>query len=206
MVKINSHQPNPSNPSTKKTAGPLWSFTSWWFQPHLKNISRIGLFPQVGMTTKNIWNHHPVDCWTVQKKQQTKKTPRNISELNVATCWKALRCWSERTCTTFLQGVVTFGFQGQAMGKNPRALCRKKKTRKTRNNEKLTSFQSLGLVLCQKRVSIVLWWWSFHTSGSAGHGVPNHGGTWDLVRSFTPKRKGTSSKFDLNNYAPGTLQ
>ena len=27
---------------------------------HLKNISQIGSFPQVGMKIKNIWNHHPV--------------------------------------------------------------------------------------------------------------------------------------------------
>ena len=26
---------------------------------HLKNISQIGSFPQVGMNIKNIWNHHP---------------------------------------------------------------------------------------------------------------------------------------------------
>ena len=26
---------------------------------HLKNLSQIGSFPQVGMKTKNIWNHHP---------------------------------------------------------------------------------------------------------------------------------------------------
>ena len=27
---------------------------------HLKNISQIGSFPQVGVKIKNIWNHHPV--------------------------------------------------------------------------------------------------------------------------------------------------
>ena len=26
---------------------------------HLKNISQIGSFPQVGVKIKNIWNHHP---------------------------------------------------------------------------------------------------------------------------------------------------
>ena len=26
---------------------------------HLKNISQIGSFPQVGMKVKNVWNHHP---------------------------------------------------------------------------------------------------------------------------------------------------
>ena len=29
---------------------------------HLKNISQIGSFPQIGMKIKNIWNHHPVHC------------------------------------------------------------------------------------------------------------------------------------------------
>ena len=28
---------------------------------HLKNISQIGSFPQVGMKIKNIWNHHLVN-------------------------------------------------------------------------------------------------------------------------------------------------
>ena len=28
---------------------------------HLKNISQIGSFPQVGMKIKNIWNHHPAE-------------------------------------------------------------------------------------------------------------------------------------------------
>ena len=30
---------------------------------HLKNISQIGSFPQIGMKIKNIWNHHLVNCW-----------------------------------------------------------------------------------------------------------------------------------------------
>ncbi len=32
--------------------------TSWWFQPHLKNISQIGHLPQIGVKIKYIWNHH----------------------------------------------------------------------------------------------------------------------------------------------------
>ena len=37
-----------------------YRFTSWWFQSTpLKNISQIGLFPQIGVKIKNIWNHHP---------------------------------------------------------------------------------------------------------------------------------------------------
>ena len=34
------------------------SYTSWWFQPIWKNISQIGLFPQVGVKMKNVCNHH----------------------------------------------------------------------------------------------------------------------------------------------------
>ena len=36
------------------------TFSSWWFQPHLKNVSQNGNLPQIGMKIKNIWNHHPV--------------------------------------------------------------------------------------------------------------------------------------------------
>ena len=33
----------------------LRSFPSWWFQPsHLKNVSQIGLSPQVGLKRKNV--------------------------------------------------------------------------------------------------------------------------------------------------------
>ena len=31
---------------------------------HLKNISQIGSFPQVGVKIKNIWNHHPENVYT----------------------------------------------------------------------------------------------------------------------------------------------
>ena len=31
--------------------------SSWWFQPICKNMSQIGILPQVGMKIKNIWNH-----------------------------------------------------------------------------------------------------------------------------------------------------
>ena len=30
---------------------------------HLKNISRNGSFPQVGVNINNVWNHHQVFCW-----------------------------------------------------------------------------------------------------------------------------------------------
>ena len=34
--------------------------SSWWFSTHLKNISQISSFPQVGVKIKNLWNHHTV--------------------------------------------------------------------------------------------------------------------------------------------------
>ena len=56
------------SPQFKKglIAGQKWSetngLTSCWFQvsTHLKNMSQIGPFPQVGVKIKNIWNHHLV--------------------------------------------------------------------------------------------------------------------------------------------------
>ena len=36
---------------------------------HLKNISQIGSFPQIGMKIKNIWNHHQV---SVDEHEMTK--------------------------------------------------------------------------------------------------------------------------------------
>ncbi len=33
---------------------------------HLKNISQIGSFPQVGVKIKNIWNHHLVIAYHIQ--------------------------------------------------------------------------------------------------------------------------------------------
>ena len=46
------------------------TFSSWWFQPIWKNISQIGSAPQIGMTIKNDWNHHPgfVGMWQVNSK------------------------------------------------------------------------------------------------------------------------------------------
>ena len=46
---------------TKKSFILTW-LSGWW-----KNISQIGSFPQVGVKTKNVWNHHLViiliSCW-----------------------------------------------------------------------------------------------------------------------------------------------
>jgi len=36
--------------------------SGWWFQPILKNISQIGLFPQVGMKIKMSCHQPVIDC------------------------------------------------------------------------------------------------------------------------------------------------
>jgi len=46
--------------------------TGWWFHvvsTHLKNISQIGSFSQVGVKIKNVWNHHPANVrqWHMRK-------------------------------------------------------------------------------------------------------------------------------------------
>ena len=77
---------------------------------HLKNISQIGSFPQVGMKITNIWNHHPdafllffdqrffksipkVICWSPSSVQRFKCfAPERLGELNA---WRqlCLRSW-----------------------------------------------------------------------------------------------------------------
>ena len=47
------HSPGTTNPPTLRTQR-----TSWWFQPHLKNLSQTGNLPQIGVNIKNLWNHH----------------------------------------------------------------------------------------------------------------------------------------------------
>ena len=46
--------------------GPTWNLDCLQ-SSHLKNISQIGSFPQVGMKIKNIWNHHPENMCHLQK-------------------------------------------------------------------------------------------------------------------------------------------
>ena len=36
---------------------------SWWFQPHLKNMSQNGKLPKIWVKIKNIWNHHNQGCF-----------------------------------------------------------------------------------------------------------------------------------------------
>ena len=40
---------------------------------HLKNISQIGSFSQVGLKINNIWNHHPVLCYMKWSNKNTSK-------------------------------------------------------------------------------------------------------------------------------------
>ena len=51
---------------------------------HLKHISQIGSFPQVGMKMKNIWNHHP------DHESTNESTNESIRKL-VSTCFTILR-------------------------------------------------------------------------------------------------------------------
>ncbi len=44
----------------------IWTKATSRWPTHLKNISQIGSFPQVGVKIKNVWNHHLVqDVWVV---------------------------------------------------------------------------------------------------------------------------------------------
>ena len=47
--------PPPQGLSSQRSRDPMVepATTSWWFQPHLKNISQIGSFPQVRVKIKN---------------------------------------------------------------------------------------------------------------------------------------------------------
>ena len=56
---------------------PLLRSSSWWFPTHLKNISQNGNLPQIGMSIKNIWNHHPViHSWpSKQAKHERTESP-----------------------------------------------------------------------------------------------------------------------------------
>ena len=51
---------------TCRGVGPTWNLDCLQ-SSHLKNISQIGSFPQVGMKIKNIWNHHPENMCHLQK-------------------------------------------------------------------------------------------------------------------------------------------
>ena len=53
--------PKRKSPSIRHWGFFLMDFSSWWFQPtHLKNMSQNGNLPQIGVKTKNVWNHHLV--------------------------------------------------------------------------------------------------------------------------------------------------
>ena len=62
---------------------------------HLKNISKIGNLPQIGMKIKNIWNHQPViddwlwNLWNIFPKLSTPLSPKNSlkSRIPFAVFW-----------------------------------------------------------------------------------------------------------------------
>ena len=55
---------------------------------HLKNISQIGSFPQVGMKIKNIWNHHLDDKHRRSQKRGTPLPQRLV--------WVVVECRESR--------------------------------------------------------------------------------------------------------------
>ena len=54
------------------------TITRWWFQPSWKILvkySQIGSFPQVGVKTNNIWNHHLDNRWFLKTPRVGGSTP-----------------------------------------------------------------------------------------------------------------------------------
>ena len=47
---------------------------------HLKNISQVGSFPQLGMNIKNIWNHHLDDELAIQDHENSSSIASNCQE------------------------------------------------------------------------------------------------------------------------------
>ena len=57
----------PSHKGSERSS-PSWITTSWWFQPLRKILVKMGIFPQLGVKIRNIWNHHPdnnVCCYSI---------------------------------------------------------------------------------------------------------------------------------------------
>ena len=48
---------------------PVTTWIIWWFQLHLKNISQNGNLPQIGVKRKIMWNHHPVNIFSIGNSQ-----------------------------------------------------------------------------------------------------------------------------------------
>ena len=56
--------------------------TRWWMKPtHLKNISKTGSFPQIGMKIKKKWNHPPVKI-SVPPVLQNQQLPNECVQLS----------------------------------------------------------------------------------------------------------------------------
>ena len=53
---------------------------------HLKNISQIGILPQIGVKIKNIWNHHLACCFTL-RMLEVLANPSFFSMAKKWICW-----------------------------------------------------------------------------------------------------------------------
>ena len=60
----------------------IYIYTSWWCQPPWNILVKLGIFPQVGVNIKNIWNHH-LNIYYIYKiyTQTLEYTKYNISFL-----------------------------------------------------------------------------------------------------------------------------
>ena len=48
-------------------------YTGWWFQPIWKILVKMGVYPQVEVKIKSLWNHHLVYIWVVI--QRVRRSP-----------------------------------------------------------------------------------------------------------------------------------
>ena len=92
---------------------------SWWFQPHLKNMSQIGNLPQIGVKMKNSWNHHleTLYNWVVFSRMYipNKQTfPKDPAEPETEICALRFRVHEVDGATTSRQKKG-----GDASAKNP---------------------------------------------------------------------------------------
>ncbi len=60
---------------------------------HLKNISQIGSFPQIGTKIKNIWNHHPVFLFV----ENTWKHPPVFFPPVDVFLWRRFECLAQKS-------------------------------------------------------------------------------------------------------------
>ena len=73
---------------------------------HLKNISQIGSFPQVGVKMKNIWNHHPVvlvspNIFQISPPQRWTTMPRHTTSWSASVPSAASRSGKRNTWSSW---------------------------------------------------------------------------------------------------------